>query len=346
MVWSRYRIQLGPVVVLAFVIAACSGGAGTDGPDPPSPATSEPSPVVASESPVSADAPSARGYALMADVPGNLGVVVYGGFDGPECCELADMWSYRPGRAWTELTPESIPGVGFEFAYDTASERVVLAEPDGSTWAYDPAANTWEAKTESGPPVWGSGIAYDAQSDRMILVGEDQTWAYDLDRDTWEQMQPKRTPPYREFGKVAYDIESDQVILFGGNSGTIGEPLGDTWAYDYDSDTWTEMSPEASPPARSYAALAYDPVMDRVLLFGGSVDEETAEFDDTWAYDVDRDAWTQIETAGPGARAWHSMVADDEVGLVVLFGGGVTRDDYTNEVWIFDPATERWSQAT
>lgn len=30
-------------------------------------------------------------------------------------------------------------------------------------------------------------------------------WAYDLDRDTWEQMQPKRTPPYREFGKVAYD---------------------------------------------------------------------------------------------------------------------------------------------
>jgi hypothetical protein len=341
----RRQRHLSLLIVVASLAGACTDGDAS--PDrTPETAISPPETPSPSASPAPATEPDARGYALMTDVPGDLGVVVFGGFDGPECCELADMWSYRPGRDWTELTPDSLPGIGFEFAFDAASDRLVLAEPEGETWAYDPAATTWEAKTEVGPPVWGSAMAYDAQSDRMILVGEDQTWAYDLDRDTWEQMEPGRTPPYREFGKVAYDTDSDRVILFGGNSGTIGEPLGDTWSYDYDSDTWTEMSPDASPPARSYAALAYDPATDRVLLFGGSVDEETAEFDDTWAYDVDRDAWTQIETAGPTARAWHTMAADDETGLVVLFGGGVTRDDYTNEVWIFDPSTEMWSQAS
>jgi hypothetical protein len=280
------------LIVVASLAGACTDGDAS--PDrTPETAISPPETPSPSASPAPATEPDARGYALMTDVPGDLGVVVFGGFDGPECCELADMWSYRPGRDWTELTPDSLPGIGFEFAFDAASDRLVLAEPEGETWAYDPAANTWEAKTEVGPPVWGSAMTYDAQSDRMILVGEDQTWAYDLDRDTWEQMEPGRTPPYREFGKVAYDTDSD-----------------------------------------------------RVLLFGGSVDEETAEFDDTWAYDVDRDAWTQIETAGPTARAWHTMAADDETGLVVLFGGGVTRDDYTNEVWIFDPSTEMWSQAS
>lgn len=336
------------ILVLSLALSACSAPeeaerAEATNPSGPSPLTTASPAGSAATAP---GVPAARGYALMTDVPGDMGVLLFGGFGGPDCCEFADMWTYRPGRRWTEVTPNAVPSLGFGFAYDSASERVVLAQPGGETWAFDPAANAWEARTEDGPPVWGSAMAYDAQSDRMMLVGEDQTWAYDLDRDTWEQMQPKRTPPYREFGKVAYDARSDRVVLFGGNSRAFGEPLGDTWAYDYDSDTWSEMSPSVSPPARSYSALAYDPTTDRVVLFGGSVDEETAEFDDTWAYDYDRDRWTQLEVDGPSTRAWHVMTLDEESGQILLFGGGVTRNDYTNELWIFDPVAGTWSLAS
>jgi len=39
------------------------------------------------------------------------------------------------------------------------------------------------------------------------------------------------------------------------------------------------------------------------------------------------------------------MAFDDEAGILVLFGGGRTRAEYTNEVWTFDPRTEAWSGA-
>jgi hypothetical protein len=282
----------------------------------------------------------------MTDAPGRNGVLLFGGFAGPGCCEQNDMWAFHPRDEWTNLTGEPFPGQGFGFAFDSGSDRAVLVEVSGKTWAYDIATGAWDEATPVGPTPWGSAMAYDAQSDRMILFGEDQTWAYDAEADTWGLMEPKRTPPFREFSKLAYDAGSDRVIVFGGGARAPGEPLGDTWAYDYDTDTWTEMSPRVSPPARTYSAMAYDAETDRVLLFGGSVDEETAEFGDTWAYDYDKDAWEQIEADGPGVRAWHVMTADEETGQIVLFGGGATRDDYTDEVWIFDPAVEAWSQAS
>lgn len=271
-------------------------------------------------------------------------MLLFGGFAGPGCCDVDDMWAFRPGDAWSELTTDPFPGQGFDFAYDFESERAVLVEVPGKTWAFDPATGAWEEKSEDGPTPWGSAMSYDAQSDRMILVGEDQTWAYDLDSDMWEEMQPNRIPPHREFAKLAYDAQSDRVIVFGGGSRIVGEPLGDTWAYDYDKDTWTKMTPAVSPPPRTYSAMAYDPATDRVILFGGSEGEETAQFDDTWAYDYDNDTWEQIGSKGPSARAWHVMALDAETGQIVLFGGGISRDEYTAETWIFDPRAKTWSQ--
>ena len=42
----------------------------------------------------------------------------------------------------------------------------------------------------------------------------------------------------------------------------------DTWTYN--GVTWTKQSPSTSPPARSNAAMAYDPASGNVVLFGGA----------------------------------------------------------------------------
>lgn len=52
------------------------------------------------------------------------------------------------------------------------------------------------------------------------------------------------------------DAESDRLILFAGGSPWF--MYGDTWAYDYDTDTWEEMSPDNSPSPRAMYATAYD----------------------------------------------------------------------------------------
>jgi N-acetylneuraminic acid mutarotase len=145
---------------------------------------------------------------------------------------------------------------------------------------------------------------------------------------------------------MAYDPDADRVIVFGGfaiaGTAWIGG-LADTWAYDYNTDTWTEMTPEISPPARHYHALAYDPTIDRVILFGGT-DAAERPFDDTWAYDYESNTWTELAPAtAPSPRGWHAMAYSEMDQKVVLFGGGPTHTQFLADTWLFDPATNVWS---
>ena len=353
---GQVRVRAMAVCSLLAALAACGDDAGAGATTTSStegPATT----VATTTTSMVAVGPHARGYAVMA-ADGHGLVLMTGGFDCPSCdptfSGFGDMWALGPGGTWSSLPPNELPPVD-DFAFDTESNRAVYVDIGGNGWSFDPDVGVWESLEVDEHPaaLHGSKMVYDAGSDRMILFSgdsfslgsvHDQTWALDLDRATWELMAPPQAPPRRTYYAMAYDIGSDRVILFGGSL-YEGVPLADTWAYDYDTNTWELMSPEQSPPARVYAAAAYDAVSDRVILYGGSVDEETAAFEDTWAYDYDTDTWTQLAASSPFAMlAWHAMASSADG--VVLFGGGVTRDDYLAEVWIFDPVTAAWTPAS
>jgi N-acetylneuraminic acid mutarotase len=295
----------------------------------------------------------------MADLPGESGIVMLAGADigGPP--NLPDMWAFEGSSGWQDITPGTLPEpvqgaaapTGNAFEFDVRSGVGVFVDIDGNVWIYDPEAGAWEPRETSGGPhaLLGTTMVYDSRSDRMILFGgldlgdfsiNKETWAFDVDSNTWERMHPKKSPSPRNYYQMAYDERSDRVILFGG--GPESGVLGDTWAYDYESDTWTRMSPAISPPGRTYGWMVYDPRADRMVLYGGSEDQETAAFDDTWTYDYDTNRWTQLAIEGPSARAWHAMSYDDRTQTIVLFGGGTSRDDYLAETWVFDPATQSW----
>lgn len=134
-------------------------------------------------------------------------------------------------------------------------------------------------------------MAYDAESDRVILFGGanhtgpelNDTWGYDYNTDTWEQLA---AGPTNHLGpRLAYDAESDRVILFGGFDFPSGSPRDDTWAYDYNSNTWTEMDPSVRPPGRNYQPLVYDAESDRVITWSGYDAEGKPVDDSVWAYD-------------------------------------------------------------
>ena len=66
-------------------------------------------------------------------------------------------------------------------------------------------------------------------------------YSYDYNTNSWEQKDLLNTGPFKYGHKLAYDSESDKVILFGGGS----EPYdisNETWAYDYNTDSWTQMT--------------------------------------------------------------------------------------------------------
>jgi hypothetical protein len=257
-------------------------------------------------------------------------------------------------------TEYPIPRGYISMAYDSESKQVIPfggitgdygleSSYNDETWAYDTAANRWtQMKPPSAPTKRGAvDLAYDSKADRVILfggsdentLGFSDTWAYDFNTNSWKELA--KGPAHHLGARLAYDAESDRTILFGGFN-VMDEYNGlynDTWAYDYNSNTWTEMKPSASPPARNYQAMTYDSKADRVLVWGGTY----TLHDGVWAYDYNKNTWTEMKPGGgpnPSAREYPAMAYDANADRTIMFGGTMGG----TETWAFDYNNNTWTK--
>jgi hypothetical protein len=124
------------------------------------------------------------------------------------------------------------------------------------------------------------------------------------------------------------------MIVFGGFGGVY---LRDVWALSLTGDpTWAELIPSGVPPqARSGHSAIYDPVRDRMLVFGGTDGSFNGYKSDVWALSLSgTPAWTQVSPAGGpvSPRGHHSAIYDPLRDRMVVFGG--SDGFYSNgEVW-------------
>jgi hypothetical protein len=254
-------------------------------------------------------------------------------------------------------------------AYDSESQQVVLygghtgvwglrTSINGETWTYDVNTNIWTQMFPKPEPRDRSAaqLGYDAESDRVIMYGGglhrignsriDETWAYDHNTVTWKRMADG--PKNHLGGRLAYDAESDRMILFGGIDVKGWFLYDDTWAYDYNSDIWTEMTPAASPPGRNYQAMTYDSQADRVLTWGGVYMDESPLPESMWAYDYNTNTWEEFPTGEgpyPKSRDYAAMAYDVGSDRTILFGG-LPIEDPDGEVgtWAYDYNTHTWEK--
>ncbi len=96
----------------------------------------------------------------------------------------------------------------------------------------------------------------------------------------WNQV----TVPARDRHTAVYDPVRDRMVVFGGCSGPY---LNDVWALSLaGTPAWTQLSPSGStPPVARYSHTAiYDPVRDRMVVFGGSSGSGRSSLaNDVWA---------------------------------------------------------------
>ena len=278
--------------------------------------------------------PSPRaGHRMVYDSESERVILLGGGSPFGTGTDLNDLWAYDvEDDRWRELRPPVMPPAAGSvlrvgpMAYDSESERVILYQ-NGETWAYNSEKNRWTNMNPLLSPPGAPGrifirTAYDAESDRIILFGGRtapntfwlDTWAYDYDSNTWTQMHPLVSPSGRMNPGMVYDSAHDRIVMFGGAFG--GQRRGDTWAYDYNGDTWTLLLPGSGPSPRGFPGMVYDSCARRSILFGGVGPVPTEITDDeTWSYDYDTNAWTQLSPSlAPSPRAWHGMVyvGDDD----------------------------------
>ncbi len=96
---------------------------------------------------------------------------------------------------------------------------------------------------------------------------------------------------------------------------------------NYDNDTpcllrWTNISPPGpSPSAREGHAMVFDPLRNRVVLFGGRNGIGTL-LNDTWEFDVANNQWQQMSPlTAPLPRTEHAMAFNPATGQVLVIGG-------------------------
>src|SRR5207237_8217631 len=79
------------------------------------------------------------------------------------------------------------------------------------------------------------------------------------------------------------------------------------------SKTWVQLSPNISPPARSYLAMTYDPASGKVIMFGGF--DGTGYLNDSWTFDGI--TWLRVATALLPPRHASAQMAYDPITQLV-----------------------------
>ena len=262
--------------------------------------------------------------------------------------------------------------------FDLARNRIVAYGGDTSApemcfpqytyvselWAFHLDCNNWERiDAPGGPGPRGRfATAVDSDGGRMFFFGGriknagggytsfDDVWALDLATDSWSDITPAAPgPSARSSAVMAYDPGSDRLLVFGGN--VSNDPLvltgvGDTWALDIATGTWSEITAADAPSARLYHAAT---VMNGAMyVFGGTPDFDGPYYNDVHAFDMATDTWTQVAGGGPDApvtRFGAGLFADSERNrLVMAFGHDATSMGNRNDMHAVDVGSGAWTE--
>ncbi len=235
-----------------------------------------------------------------------------------------------------------------------AARGTMDAAPSGNG-AVDPSGE-WDQLPPPSARVAHSAI-YDPVRDRMIVFGgsddsgyRNDVWALNLSgTPAWSALSPTGTLPTARQGHTAiYDPVRDRMVVFGGSDGRLGTfSLNEVWALSLSGTPgWSALSPSGTLPNGRYSHTAiYDPMRDRMVVFGGADDSGSIN-NVCWALSLSgTPAWSALSPTGtlPSAHYGHTALYDPTRDRMVVFGG-YDGSGFRNDVWALGlSGTPAWS---
>jgi hypothetical protein len=232
-------------------------------------------PGSAAQAHVPTRSPLPRLYYSLSDDGADGQVVLFGGGPLGGSGLLGDTWTWD-GSTWTKRFPAHAPSPREHaaMAYDAAMGKVVLfggGQALNDTWMWDGTDWTQLHPAHSPPPFVGA-MAYFPPDKELVLFTHSDAWTWD--GTDWRQHPGGGTGDFGSVG-LTYDAAHQYLLMFGGFDGDDYDDETETW----DGTSWTFRNPAHAPKQRDNAAMAYDPVVGRVVLFGGR------HYEDTWTWD-------------------------------------------------------------
>ncbi|HEV3253426.1 MAG TPA: kelch repeat-containing protein [Candidatus Acidoferrales bacterium] len=247
--------------------------------------------------------PNARlGHSAVLD-PVNNRMIVFGGAEGFAAPCDNDVWVLSNANGvggtptWTQLSPAGTPPTVRFFhgaAYDRTNNIMVVFGGAGcfggffnDVWTLSNANGlggtpVWTQQSPTGtPPAARDAFAtgFTQGSNQLIIFGGSNgtqffgdTWVLDNASGkitpAWHLVVVDGNPSPREFPAAALDEDNGRLTIFGGYSTA---PLNDVWVLTSFS-LWRQITPTGTLPLGRYSHSAvYDPVANKMIIFGGSI---------------------------------------------------------------------------
>ncbi|HUP60430.1 MAG TPA: kelch repeat-containing protein [Thermoanaerobaculia bacterium] len=200
-------------------------------------------------------------------------------------------------------------------------------------------------------------MAFDAKAGNAVLFGgesafdggtqlqydSDETWIWGGNH--WTQVFPANNPGGRTAHGMVYDSTRQRIVLFGGRRAKTTPDgditiLNDTWVWE--NGDWREIiAPNGAPSPRHLFGMTYDPIRDRVIVYGGSIRiPETGLFiaaNDTWEFDGTQ--WNQVATEPKVAIPL--MTYDAKRNQTIMVG---VIENLATVMYAYDAAAEEWKK--
>jgi hypothetical protein len=130
-------------------------------------------------------------------------------------------------------------------------------------------------------------------------------------------------------------------VLYGGSY------TDETWALNLGSFAWTKIEPPGTLPSVRYAHSAiYDPVRDRMVVYGGGWGDWSDFHEEIWALPLAGGSWIPITPIGPEpiGRDGHTAIYDPVGDRMVICGGHDGFGTFRRDVWALDLDTHVWTE--
>jgi Secretion system C-terminal sorting domain/Galactose oxidase, central domain len=233
-------------------------------------------------------------------------MVIFGG--SRNGVPLNDVWELSlENFTWSlvEATGDApSPRESTSAIYDEARDRMIIfggaREIEGGLLSFDEVwvlqfgtTNTWQRLDVSGagPGLRNQHTAfYVAAQDWMVVTGgfeygagRNDVWALTLGANPeWIQVYPNNEgpgAPHTLWNGGGFDPIHNQLVCFG----TCCPFTSSIWGFSLDDQTWQDLTPKsAGPSARGGVTQIWDPVLNRLVIFGGT-DGYDNYFNESWA---------------------------------------------------------------
>ncbi len=206
---------------------------------------------------------------------------------------------------------------------------------------------------------WGHSLTWtdaDGRS-RLYLIGgntsqaegqsaESRVYAFDTGERSW-RIQPMTGMPGIQAHAAAFDPTSRRIILHGGcpDNGRAGicQPQTETFVVDVGSGSVTRGQRDG--PALAGHSMVYDPVGQRMLLFGGTADGRRGS-DQVYQLRLaggrpESAVWQPLDVSGspPERRYQHGAVYDSLRRSMWVYGGLKVDGEPLGDLWALDLST-------